>query len=191
MYHERERRVSIHVMSEGVEHSLTMRDQNLGSFEDIMQSLLPLFGSLGFKVSMTTDASGAVLIVPTGLEDEYDDFFDVTDDTEDDDFPAEAEEAFNDYWDRAVDEAASYFAEWEPKVGEVVRYVGGGTPDEIRGHGGYTDKPLTGKLGIVEESGKAFGTPNRYRIKFFDWADGWGDKKNEWWVEADNLSKAD
>lgn len=180
-----DRRLSIHVSDSDVEHSLTLQNENLSSFPDVLESLLPVFGSLGFKVSMTTDDTGAVLIVPTELEADYEDFFE-----DSDEFPAEAEEALNDYWDKTIDEVSAYFSSWRPKVGDLVRYNGNGTPDDVRGHGGYTGKTLIGKLGVVTEDGKGHGEPHRFLVKFIDWNDGWGEKKNQWWVYDNNLSEA-
>lgn len=181
-----DRRLSIHVSDSDVEHSITLQNENLSSFPDVLESLLPVFGSLGFKVSMTTDDTGAVLIVPTELEAEYEDFFE--DDS--DEFPVEVAEEAADYWDRVVDEASDYFSSWRPKVGDLVRYNGNGTPDEIRGHAGYTGKTLIGKVGVVTEDGKTLNEPHRFLVKFIDWNDGWGEKHNMWWVDDNNLSEA-
>jgi hypothetical protein len=173
--------LNINVTNNGVNHSLSLEDEHLENFADVIEKLLPVFGSLGFAVSMAVTEDDAIIIVPTALEEEFEDMFD--------DEPVEEGEWFNPFPADAEKTAYEddYFAEPEIVVGDIVFYTGEGTEDEECGYGGYDGDKLYGHYGRVEEKGCASGIPSRFLVRWFGWSDGHGDGGHNWWVERDNL----
>jgi len=121
----------------------------------------------------------------------------------DDDLQAEINQAAEDYWDKAVDQAAS---DETIEAGDTVFYHGRGagetTLNELeqpQGHGGHKGVSLVNMKGVVKMITSSPVGP-RVLVKWNNWNDGhngMGDDPNAvmsdksyWWSNVDNVAKS-